>query len=162
MATQIEYWAGIAFGDSLNKLIDVSWRVNATMFNAYNGAADDAARLATPLGTFMAGIEGLSECNVFERYSRKQYVQDTASFPSDAAAVYGFDKISVGYKSLGDNYTMTIPGRDDAAYTAIDGKIIIAVGDRTTEVDDFITAMANGMIAKNGGQPVVQKMYVSK
>lgn len=164
MAQVVTYRAGMTLGDSKNKLVSVEWRIDATMFAAYNTAADAAARAATTVGLVMAGIAGLSACNVFERRVFKVIDEDTATFPGDTTGVFNFDKISVSLKAGVDNYTMTIPGRKLSAYSTgmIDGVINIAVGTRTSEVDDFITAIANGMIMKNGSQGIVQKMYVNR
>jgi len=74
------------------------------------------------------------------------------------------DKISVSLKAAQDLYTMTIPARKNSVISTgmVDGILNIAVGTRTAEVDAFIVAIANGMLAKNGGQPIVQRMYVNR
>lgn len=164
MADIVSYRAGLSIGDSRNKLADVSWNINSTMFTAYTGAADTAARAATPVGLLMAGIAGLSDGNVFARRVVKEIDDDAAVFPADSTATFNFDKITVSLKAGADRYTMTIPSRDNDAIDTgmVDGIINITVGTRTTEVDDFITALANGLIAKNGAQAIVQKMYVNR
>ncbi len=164
MAQVVSYRAGLSIGDSRNKLADMSWSINSTMFTTYSGAADAAARAATPVGLLMAGIEGLTDGAVFARRVIKEIDEDAATFPADSTAVFNFDKITVSLKAGADRYTMTIPARDNDAINTgmVDGVIDIAVGTRTTEVDDFIVALANGLIAKNGSQAIVQKMYVNR
>lgn len=164
MAEVVSYRAGLSLGDSKNKLADVTWRVNQTMFDAYDAAADAAARAATPVGLLMDGIAGLSSANVFARRIVKEIELDNATFPSDGTGIYNFDKITVALKAGVDNYTMTIPARDDSVIDTgmVDGVINIQAGTRTAEVDAFITALANGLIAKNGSQAIVQKMYVNR
>jgi len=164
MAEVVGYRAGLTFGDSRNLLADVVWRINQTMFDAYDGAADAAARAATPLGLYMAGIAGLSSCALFERRIFKVIEIDNAVFPADTSMVFNFDKITTSLKAGIDNYTMTIPGRKNSVISTgmVDGIINIQVGTRTAEVDAFITSLANGLIAKNGSQAIVQKMYVNR
>jgi len=164
MAQVVKYRAGMSVGDSKNKLASIEWNINVTMFTAYSGAADQAARLATPVGTFMAGIEGLTACNVFERRVFKVIEEDAAVFPADSKMVFNFDKITVAIKAGVDNYTLTIPGRDNSVISTgmVDGIINIETGTRTAEVDAFFTSLANGYIAKNGSQGIIQKMYVNR
>lgn len=164
MAEVLKYRAAMSLGDSRNKLVSVEWFVNTTMFTAWSGAADTAARAATPVGVLMAAIEGLTRLNVFERSVAKVAVLDNAVFPADSTMAFAFDKITTSFKAGIDRYTMTIPGRDDAVISTgmVDGVIDIDVATRTAAVDAFIVAVANGMIAKNGSQNIVQKMYVNR
>lgn len=164
MVNVLKYRASMSLGDSKNKLTSVEWFVNSTMFTAWSGAADDAARAATPVGVLMAAIVGLSKLNLFEMGVAKVSVDPAAVFPADSTMAFAFDKITTSFKAGIDRYTFTIPGRDDAVISTgmVDGVIDIAVGTRTAEVDAFIVAVANGMIAKNGSQNIVQKMYVNR
>jgi len=75
-----------------------------------------------------------------------------------------FDKINVGYKAGTDRYTVTIPGRDDAAYNVGgDGvTIIIAGAGASAATTDFVDAFNTTVEGKNGLAGIVEKMYIQR
>jgi len=164
MAVNVEYWAVMKFGDSRQKFTDVRIRLLDADALAWLAAVGFAAKEATEAGQLMAAVQGLSASSPFETGVQVSYADDAAVFPDPDDNVYNFDKINVGYKAGTDRYTVTIPGRDDAAYNVGgDGvTIIIAGAGASSATNDFVTAFNTTVEGKNGLAGIVEKMYIQR
>lgn len=162
MALVTTWRASVSFGDSRKKLADVSVRISEGDGKAWINAVDQAARDATDVGDFFAATAGLSSGTPFTKAVTMEQEDENAVFPTADLNIYNFDKLGVGFKALLDNYNMTIPARDDSAYTVSeDGVTVILTGaGATAEVTAFIAAFNGLVLGKNGGTGTVITMQV--
>lgn len=156
------YRARLSFGDQQKKLFAVEFNVSETDAEAWLTAADEATRAATDLGVFMASLEALSKCSLYEKGVTLVERTEPYTFPAITTATYGFDKLAVSYKAGIRNFTLSIPGRDESAYTvADDGITVITSVAGTAEVQAFVAAFNTTVLAVSGDQGTVQGISVS-
>lgn len=162
MAFVTSYYAELSLGDSRKKKSPARVRVSKTHFDAWNGAANFAAALLTPIGLYFAAAAALTASTVQAWIVSTETINDTSTFPDPDANVYNFDKINVAFRSGIKNYNITIPGRDDEKYTvSTDGVTIITTDPGwSAEVEEYITQFNAVVLGDNGIAGVVQKMYV--
>jgi hypothetical protein len=162
MAFVTSYYAELSLGDSRKKDTPARIRVSKADYDAYNGAANFAAALLTPIGLYFAALSLLTASTVQAYKVYQETINDTGSYPAPDDNVYNFDKINVAFRAGLDNYNITIPGRDDTAYTvSTDGVTIITTDPGwTAAVEDYVTQFNAVALGKNGTAGVVQQMYV--
>lgn len=148
MADQMVYEAFTTVKDSTGRSSTVTVRVSSTNGKAYVAAADDAARLATSVGTLLAAFEVLflgGDSAVFERGVRTRAVNDGFSPVDPDAEVYNSNKINIHYSSVVSGITrgflLTIPQRDPADYTVSTDGVTIVQG-LSDGIDDLVTALS--------------------
>lgn len=164
MAFVTKYFAELGLGDSRRKTSPSRIQISKANFDAYNGAANFAAALVTPVGLYFAALSLLTASTVQSWNVSQETVNDTDSFPLPDDNVYNFDKINVGFRAALKNYNITIPGRDDTAYTvATDGVTLITTDPGwTAAVEDYITQFNAVALGDNGVAGVIQKMYIQR
>lgn len=154
MARIFTWWAYMTMLDSRNKTTDVQFRVSELDAETWGTAESTLLRDGSEIGILFAAIEGLSACTVVERGVKMADIDDAAVKPAADANVYTFDKLTVGVHAGIDNYTFTIPGRDDAAYTVgEDGVSVILSGDgASAAVEALVAAVPDAYVGKNGAE----------
>jgi len=152
MARIFQWWAFMSLIDSRQKTTSVRWRVSELDAETWGTAESDTIRNTTEIGIMMAAIEGLSSSVVVERGVEMSDIDDAAVAPTPDANVYNFDKLTVGIQAGLDHYTMTIPGRDDAAYNVGgDGVTVILSGaGASAATTAFVAAVPDAYVGKNG------------
>lgn len=164
MATVIEHTYLLTVIDSRGKFSTHSIAVNGVDAIAYLDAVDDAARGATDIGEYQAAVIALTAANFVSSAIKVAYKDDAYTAPSADANIYNFDKLTVGYKVGLDNYIVTIPARDDAAYNvapnAVD--VLIAGAGASAATTTFVAAFEAVAVDEDGNGPVdVTYMKVS-
>lgn len=159
MALKDFHYAVIKLGDSRKRITEVRFRINVIEAGLYYNATTQILKDATEVGQLLLSVEELSACTLQGKGVVLLTEDDTAGFPAPNDDVYIFDKIGVSYSAGFDNYQMTIPGRDTAAYTvADDGVTIVTSG--TGDVPDFIARFNAIVIGKNEVAAEVTKMTI--
>lgn len=161
MALQNSWYAVADFIDSRGQSSSVRVRVSETDAEAWLNAADNTARASTDVGVLFIRIAALSAATLYKRYVTLEVEDDAPAIPAPDDNIYNFDKLAVSFQAGLDNYSMTIPARDDANYTVgSDGVSVILGASGTTEIQNFVTAFEGTVVAKNGGTPTVRKITV--
>lgn len=143
------------------QLATVEHFVPAAAVTAYNAAADDAARLATSLGTFLAAEEALTNGVLKKVDVGFAYVQDAVVPPAVSEGVFAFDKIGIQFTADGEFYTSSIPGRNMDAITLSGDGITIDLGaGASTEVTDYVAAFNTLILSEELVQGTVTNMYI--
>lgn len=132
------HYAFVTFLDSRGKQSSVQFRVSSTDASAYYGALTQILKDATTVGQLLLSFEDLSAGVMLAKGIRLETIEDTAAPPAPDDNVYHFDKLLCHYRSGLKNHFLTIPARDDTAYSvAADGvTVILADG---ADVADFVS-----------------------
>jgi hypothetical protein len=164
MALQDTYWAKVTLGMSNRKSSTHRLRVNSTAGNAYIAAISQTLKDATDLGQYLLSVEDLSAGTLIAKGCELTTEDDAADYPASDAKIWAWDKLSVSYHAGFDNYTVTIPGRDNTKYNVSnDGVTVIASGTgSTTETADYVTRFNTVAVGKNNVDATFDEMYVSQ
>lgn len=160
---EVEFnWAKISVGDSARKTWEAAFRVNKTNALAYATAADEAARLATVVGTLLNRAANLMRGSVRSKGVEFEVKTSPFAFPAVSAKVWGTNKFVISHLSGLDAYTQTLPTADlDAVTMESDGITVNTTSTGTDEVKDFITSFNAIVLSKNGTSTSVQKIKVN-
>lgn len=163
MAAVTRHYANLTLGDSASKRYNFRIRVNSTDGQAWLEAADPSARAATDIGVMFGKVMALTALNLEKSSVTLEDTDDAFAFPAPDSNIYGFDKLATQLKAGLKNYTLTIPGRDDAAYNVSpDGLTVLIDGaGASAATTEFITALEAVMLADNGDTVNVQGMRVA-
>lgn len=132
------HYAYVTFGDSRKKTSTIQVRVSSVDAAAYFGAATQILKDGTAVGQLLLSFEDMSAGTMIAKGVKLETIDDAAAFPAPDDNVYAFDKLMIHYQSGIRNYHVTIPARDDTAYTvAADGVTVILDGDQ--QVIDLVT-----------------------
>lgn len=134
----VNYYGFISFVDKANKPATVKY--NVTSANAIANATDPTTGNIADLN---ADIEALSLLTVTATGSRTSDAAAAPTLPTDDQA-YRSSKLTVFFHdtTTGKKETVTIPGRDPAAYNTLPGTanvILTVAAGGTTQVEDFVT-----------------------
>jgi len=163
MALQDTYWAKVSLGMSNRKSSTHRVRVNSTAGNAYIAAISQTLKDATDLGQYLLSVEDLSAGTLIAKGVELTTEDDAADYPLPDAKIWAFDKLSVSFHAGFDNYTVTIPGRDNTKiHISADGVTVDSSGaDATTEVTQYVTRFNTVVVGKNNVDATFDQMYVS-
>lgn len=163
MALQDTYWAKVSFGMSNRKSSTHRVRVNSTAGNLYVAEITQTLKDATPLGQYLLSVEDLSAGTLISKGVELATEDDAADYPAASAKIWAFDKLSISYHAGFDNYTVTIPGRDNTKFNVgPDGVTVIASGTgSTTETSQFVSRFNAVAVGKNNVAATFDNMYVS-
>lgn len=146
-----------SYVDSQKKTSVHSIFVNAADARAFVAAADETARAATDIGVYFAAVDALIEAAPVDRGIRFNTKNDALVIPATDDEIFNFDKLTVGWSSGLDNYSLTIPARDMAAVTVVgrNGDCELATG----AVQTWIQAFLDVAVSKSG-DAATQVSYV--
>lgn len=143
------------------QIASVDHYIPAAAVTAYNAAADDAARAATPLGQFLAAENDLTLGVEYKVDVGFAYVQNAAIPPAVSEFVFAFDKVGVSYTADGEYYTSSIPARNDANITlSSDGVTINTGAGASAEVTAYVAAFNTLILSEESVQGTVANMYI--
>lgn len=156
MAAVTRYMYSLTVIDSQRKLSTFQIRVNEVDAAAWLEAADETARGATDIGVFQTRILALTAANFVSSGVQLLVEDDAYAAPAADDNVYHFDKLTVGYKVGLRNYVVTIPARDDAAYTVANNgvEVILSGGGAAAAITNFIASFEAVAYDVNGDGPV--------
>lgn len=99
-----------------NKVSTTKFRITAAAVNAYNSAADDAARAATAVGTLITAYDDLT-LGVLKEVSVGYTYQENLAPPAADTFAFEFDKFLVSMRDTvtSDPVKTSVPARNDAA-----------------------------------------------
>lgn len=163
MATVTRYFANLTLGDSAQKRYNFRVRVTTVAGAAWVAAATPVLRAATTVGVLFGKVIALSDLTIEKSSVTMEDVDDTFGFPDPNDNLYGFDKLGIAMKAGLKNYTVTLPGRDDAAYNvAPDGiEVLIEGAGASAATTEFITAFEAVVLADNGEVPDITSIRVA-
>ena len=163
MATQSRYFANLTLGDSAQKRYNFRVRVTDVAGAAWLAGADPTARGATTIGVLFGKVAALTDLTLEKSSVTLEDIDDAFAFPDANSNLYGFDKLAIATKAGLKNYTVSLPGRDDAAYNVgTDGiEVIISGAGATAATTEFITAYEAVVLADNGEVPNVTGIRVA-
>lgn len=159
MALQDFHYGFIKLGDSRKRITEVVFRVNVIEAGLYYNATTQPLKDGTELGLLLLSVETLSRCSMMGKGVRLVTEDDANAFPLPNDDVYIFDKLGVSFRAGFDNYQMTIPGRDTAAYTVSDDGVTVLSGTPQAMID-FIARFNAIVIGKNTLAAEVEKITV--
>jgi hypothetical protein len=164
MALQDIYWAKVKLGMSNRKSSTHRLRVVPAEGQAYINAITQTLKDGTDVGLYLLSVEDLSAGTLIEKGVELSTEDDAADYPASSAKVWAWDKLSISYHAGFDNYTVTIPGRDNAKYNVgPDGVTVIASGaGSTTETSQYVTRFNAVAVGKNNTAATFDQMYVSQ
>lgn len=164
MALQDTYVAKVTLGMSNRKSSTHRVRVSSTAGNAYIAAVTQTLKDATPLGQYLLSVEDLSAGTLISKGVELATEDDAADYPAYNDKVWAWDKLSISYHAGFDNYTVTIPGRDNTKYNVSqDGVTVIANGaGSTTETSQYVDRFNAVAVGKNNVDATFDEMYVSQ
>lgn len=115
MANYPKWFASMTLRDYANRPSVVAIRVPEATAKLYMAAADKAARDATAIGLYFAGLLTVTE---MVEESRSVYVMDeTAPVTLPATGVVRGNKAVMLGETGAEGYRLSIPGRDASSYT---------------------------------------------
>jgi len=158
MANYPTWFASLTVRDGAQRASTIQFRVPEATAKLYFAAADKAARDATAIGLLFAAFLTLTGAT---EQMRSVTVQDEAapvSYPAET--VLRGNKIVAGYHSGAGDFNITVPARDETAYTQKENSIeidIAAAGDFA----DWITLFESTALGPNGLAVDVFKAYVN-
>jgi len=155
------HYAKITFGDSQKKEFTVRFRVASADAAAYFGALTQILKDATDLGQLFLSFEDLAEGTFRGKGVELVTIDDAITFPAPDDNVYGFDKLMVSYVAGGNSYNLSIPTRDDDAYTVATDGITLILDDGAL-VEDFVTRFNGLVLSKYGTAGTVEEITVSQ
>lgn len=129
------HYAYVTIGDSRKKSSTVRFRVSAADATAYFGSATQILKDGTPVGQLLLSIEDMTAGTMLSKGVMLETIDDAAVFPAPDDNVYGFDKLMVHYSAGIRNYHLTIPARDDAAYTVASDGVTVLLDDDQQVID---------------------------
>ena len=159
MALVDQYHAFVKFGDSRQKITEVRFRVPTTEAQTYINALTQILKDATEVGQMLLSFEDLSAGTMIGKGVELVTIDDAAAFPAPDDNVYNFDKLLVSYKASGVGYNITIPSRDDDAYTVATDGVTVILADGAA-VEDFVTRFNALVLSKYGVQGTVEEITV--
>lgn len=125
---------------------------------AYFAAADKAARDATTIGGLMTALSTVSKMKEVQR--SVTIIDETAPVADADTGVARGNKIVMYGQAGPDGWTLTIPGRDETAYTLKTDSIEIDV-DADGDLKTFIQVLTVCAIGKNGYSIDVQSAAIN-
>ncbi len=145
-----------------NKVSSISLNVTAASVTAYNGAADDAARAATPIGTLIDTYTALT-LGVLKDVTVGFVYDQNAAAPAPDAFAFEFDKFLVQSR---DNVNTeanksSIPARDDEDITIESDGVTVNLADGG-DVAAFVTAYEAIVLSQDGNPLTVRMMSISQ
>jgi hypothetical protein len=141
------------------KVATFETRITAAAGKAFVAAADDAARLASSVGSLVTKTNALSLGVPIAWGVKYQVVDGSADAPAADAGVYPFDKFAAQLAAGLDNYQITIPARKDSAVVFESDGVSLDLTDGAN-VQDWIVAFEAIALGKNGTTPSVERMFV--
>jgi len=164
MALLDTYIGKVTLGMSNRKSSTHRLRLNSTDANAYIVALTQTLKDATDVGQYFLSVEDLSAGTLIAKGVELSTEDDAADFPAADAKVWAWDKLSIAFHAGFDNYTVTIPGRDNTKYNVgPDGVTVIASGaGSTTETSQYVTRFNAVAMGKNNAAATFDQMYVSQ
>lgn len=154
------HYAKITFGDSQQKEFTVKWRISVTDASGYFSALTQILKDATELGQLFLSFEDLSAGTFRGKGVELVTIDDAIGFPAPDDNVYGFDKLLVSYVAGGNGYHLSIPCRDDAAYSVATDGVTVILEDGAA-VEDFVTRFAAVVLSKYGAAGTVTEITVA-
>ena len=143
------------------QVASVDHYIPAAAVTAYNAAADDAARLATALGAFLAAEQALTLGVEYKVNVGFEYVQNAAIPPAVSSFVYAFDKIGVSFTGDGEYYSSSIPARKNSVITlGTDGVTVDLGAGASDEVLAYVAAFNTLILTEELVQGTIANMYV--
>lgn len=99
-----------------NKVSNITFRVTSSSVDAYNDAADDAARAATAIGIYLVNLDNLTLGVQKDVQVGYQY-NDNLAAPPVTDFAFPFDKFLISLRDDVNNRAVTtsIPARNDSA-----------------------------------------------
>jgi len=160
MALQDFHYAWASFGDARGRSSTVRVRVPSDDAEAYFVALTQILKDGTDVGQMLLSIEEMSAGNLLAKGVTLATEDDAANFPGGDSGIYHFDKVTIHYEAGFDSYTLTIPARDETAYTVgADG--VTLVDGLADDWEDFYTRFNGLVLGKNGTQGTVTKGRIS-
>jgi hypothetical protein len=149
--------AYISFVDSRKKTSVHAINVSTADAKAYVAAADEAARAATEVGVYFDAVMALSNGAASDRGIRYNTKDNALVIPPVDDEIFGFDKLTVGWSSGLENFSLTIPARkmDAIEVVARNGDIDMATG----AAQDWIQAFLD-VATTRSGNPATQVTYM--
>lgn len=129
------HYAYVTLGDSRKKTTTFRARVSAADATAYFGAATQILKDGTPVGQLLLSIEDMSAGTLISKGVVLDTIDDAAVFPDPDDNVYNFDKLMIHYQAGIRNYHLSIPARDDAAYTVASDGVTVLLDDDQQVID---------------------------
>jgi hypothetical protein len=127
-----------------NKVATVAFRVTSASVDAYNAAADSAARAATTIGELIDALENLT-LGVLKNATVGYVYEENLAPPASDTFAFEFDKFLISLRDDVNNSPVktSIPARNDAAIVIeSDGTTVdITAPDMSTYVDLLHTVM---------------------
>lgn len=143
------------------QVASVSHYIPAAAVTAYNAAADDAARLATSLGAFLAAEAALSLGVPVKVDVGFAYVDNAAIPPAVSEFVFAFDKVGISFQADGEYYTSSIPARNNDVITLGGDGITIDIGaGASDEVEAYVAAFNTLILSEELVQGTVVGMNI--
>ena len=160
MALQDQYFGKVSLGMSNRKSSTHMVRLNPTAANAYIFEITQLLKDGTDVGQYFLSVEDLSAGTLIAKGVELKTEDDAADYPAPDAKIWAWDKISISFHAGFDNYTVTIPGRDNTQFTVgPDGATIDLTAGAV--VPDFVTRFNAVVYAKNNAAATLDSMYVS-
>lgn len=164
MAFGLQYFAELGFADSRGKHTNRRFVVDATEAEAWLDAADEAARLVTPLGAWLEDVTLHSACEILYFSVTKADVEETITYPDDELGVFNFDQFLVSYAINGKGRNFTIPGRSMVAVNMASDGITVQDDTGGTTITQSLTGDLSDVLVSevDGSAAVYNKMSVSR
>jgi len=143
-----------------NKVANVAYRVTSASVDAYNAAADDAARSATAIGGLITALEDLTLGVTKSVDVGYVYEQNLAPPASDTFA-FEFDKFLI---SLRDDISSapvrtSIPARNDSAIVIESDGTTVSITD--VDMSTYTDALHAVMLSEDGNAVTALRATIS-
>lgn len=144
-----------------NKVSTMAFRVSSASVDAYNAAADDAARAATTIGNWLSALENLTKGVLKDVQVGYQYDQNLAPPDPDTFAL-DKDKFLVSSRDTTNSQPvkLSIPARNDAAIVIESDGITIDI--TQTDMADFVSHYQTIARSQDGNTVEVLRAVISK
>ncbi len=145
-----------------NKVSSITLNVTAASVTAYNGAADDAARDATAIGTLINTYTALTLGTLKDVTAA--FVYDQNALPPDVDAfAFEFDKFLIQSR---DNVNTeanksSIPARDDEDISIESDGVTVQLAD-DGDVAAFVTAYEAVVLSQDGNPLTIRMISISQ
>lgn len=143
-----------------NKVATVSYRVTSASVDAYNAAADDAARAATALGDLLTALDNLTLGVLKDVQVGYVYEHNLAPPASDTFA-FEFDKFLI---SLRDDITSapvrtSVPARNDSAIVIESDGTTVSITD--VDMSTYTDALHAVMLSEDANAVTALRATIS-
>lgn len=160
----LDFYVGkVSLGMSNRKTSTHRLKLRPAEANLYIAEITQTLKDATNVGQYFLKVQDLSAGTLIAKGVELRTEDDAPDYPSADAKVWAFDKINVSYHAGFKNYTTTIPGRKNSAFTmADDGITINTTNSPAAAVSGYMTYFNLVALGDNNVNAALDRMWINK